>query len=135
MTVGRRPGTVLGAFAGTVALFAGVVGLAACAPGFDMVRTDPSLYPAFQYGVTDYVNRCDPSTPTSVNVSAPDGTTVSIDGGPAQGGNFTTQVDQQVNERFTIVATHDGTTTTHHVRCLPLDFPEWNATRTGAPQS
>lgn len=132
MTTTRRSRTVLGTFAGAAVLLAGLV---SCAPGFDMVRTDPGLYPIFQLGVIDYVNRCDPDQPTDVSVSAPDGTTVSIDGQTAQGGNFTAQVDQEVNERFTIVVSSAESTTTHHVRCLPLDFPEWEAERAGTPQA
>jgi hypothetical protein len=107
----------------------------ACEPGFDMVRTDPGLYPTFQLSVVDYVNRCDPDDPTHVTVRAPARTTVSVSGQAPRRGTFTTEVDQQVNERFTLVVSRRGKTTTHHVRCLPLDFPEWSADRTGTPQS
>ncbi|MGH9271878.1 MAG: arylsulfotransferase family protein [Ilumatobacteraceae bacterium] len=124
----------MGANVAVTVLVLGLVGVA-CAPGFDMVRTDPSLYPAFQMSVTDYVNRCDPNNPTDVSVSTPDGWTVSVDGGPAQTGNFQTQIDQQVNEAFTIVVNDGTATTSHYVRCLPLDFPEWEATREGTTQA
>ena len=90
---------------------------------------------AFQPNVVDYVNRCDPNTPTEVRVTAPSGTTVSVDGQAARSGTFTTQVSQAVGERFTIRVIKDGTTRTHHVRCLPTDFPAWEAERNGTPQA
>jgi Arylsulfotransferase (ASST) len=114
------------------------LGLTACVPGTPgqpQIISTPELYPAFQIGVVDYVNRCDPATPTEVQVTAPDGTTVSVDGAPPQGGTFTVQVVQDEGERFTIDVTIDGTTTNHHVRCLPTDFPTWSATKTGTPQA
>ncbi|HXH59592.1 MAG TPA: aryl-sulfate sulfotransferase [Iamia sp.] len=112
-----------------------VAGLAGCAPGQVGIRADPSLYPTFQTSVVDYVNRCDPSRPTSVDVAVPSGTTVSVDGAAPRGGSFTARVAQQVGRRFTIAVTTDGTTTTHHVRCLPTDFPAWTAERKGTPQA
>ena len=108
--------------------------LGACAPGFDMVRV-PGLYPTFQFAVTDYVNRCDPTRPTDVRVQAPDGTEVSVDGAAARSGTFTVQVGQQVNERFEIEVFRAGRSSTHHVRCLPADFPDWSSARTGTPQA
>jgi Arylsulfotransferase (ASST) len=125
----RRIGVVAAAF-----LLLGVA--SACGPTGPSVTTDPALYPvAFQTSVTDYVNRCDPATPTEVTVSAPGGTTISVDGQPAQGGSFTTSVDQAVGERFTIRVTSGSGTTSHHVRCLPTDFPTWDAERTGTTQA
>jgi hypothetical protein len=113
-----------------------VVGLAtACEPGAPTVTTDPSLYPVWQTSVIDYVNRCDPSQPTDVNVNAPSGSTVSVAGQPARSGSFTAEVTQDVGKRFTITVTDGSGTVTHHVRCLPQDFPTWEADRTGTPQS
>ena len=120
------------ALAGT---FGALAALTGCAPGYNMVRANPGLYPTFEFGVTDYVNRCNPDDPTDVTVTAPDGTTVSIAGQPARRGTFTTQVDQQVNERFTIVVSSAESTTTHHVRCLPAGFPTWKSLRSGTPQA
>jgi hypothetical protein len=89
----------------------------------------------FQFAVVDYVNRCDPDDPTTVRISAPEGTTVSVAGRAPRGGAYTVEVDQVVNERFTIVVTRGGTSTRHHVRCLPPDFPQWSAERTGRPEA
>src|SRR4051794_32375060 len=113
-----------------------VVGLAtACEPGSPNVTTDPGLYPVFQTSVVDYVNRCDPSQPTDVHVDAPSGTTASVDGQPARSGSFTAQVAQDVGERFSISITTGSGTTSYNVRCLPGDFPSWEAERTGTPQA
>jgi hypothetical protein len=112
------------------------VGLTACQPGTLQITTSPSLYPSlFRVAVVDYVNRCDPARATAVDVSAPSGTTVSVNGGQPRSGTFRVQVNQQVNERFTIVVNQGGTASTHHVRCLPRDFPQWSAERIGAPQA
>lgn len=114
------------------------VGLTGCGQpaGTPRVTTSVGLYPVlFQAAVLDYVNRCDPSTPTTVNVDAPAGTTVSVNGSTPRSGRFNVQVAQQVGRRFTIGVTTDGTTRTHSVRCLPTDFPTWTAERTGTTQA
>jgi hypothetical protein len=116
------------------------LGLAACFPVNPppepvAVTTTPALFPSFQSAVVDYVNRCDPTKPTDVQVTAPDGTTVSVNGSPAKSGTFTVQVSQSVGKRFTIDVTTGGATTTHSVRCLPTDFPTWTTQKTGTPQA
>jgi hypothetical protein len=109
-----------------------------CAPdpsgGTAISMFPPGLFPAFDRSVSDYVTRCGEPTTVSVNVGS--GTTVSIDGQPARSGSFTADVARGVGQRFTIVV-HDATgpPTTHHVRCLPPDFPPWRASRTGTPQA
>lgn len=110
-------------------------GSCALGPGGSRVTASAPLYPIFQAGVTDYVNRCDPARPTTFDVAAPEGTTVSVDGATARSGTFTTEVAQRVGERTTIVVTADGVTSTHHVRCLPTDFPKWSAERRGSPEA
>ena len=121
---------------GLVAAAVLIVGFAtACEPSDPSVTTDPALYPVYQASVVDYVNRCDPQQPTDVSVTAPSGTTVSVDGQPARSGTFTAEVVQAVGDRFTIRVTTGSGTRTHHVRCLPPDFPQWEADRTGTPQA
>jgi hypothetical protein len=126
--------------AGILALALVALGLAACVPVKEpgpplLVTTSPSLFPAFQTGVADYVVRCNPPTPTAVNVDAPAGTTVSVNGSPPASGAYTVQVPQAVGQRFTIDVTTGGNTTNHHVRCLPTDFPTWTVEKSGVPQS
>jgi hypothetical protein len=116
------------------------LGLSACQPvkppgPAPLVSTTPALFPGFQRNVFDYVNRCDPAKPTQVNVNAPDGTTVSVNGSPPQGGSFSVQVAQDIGLRFTIDVTTDGNTTSHFVRCLPTDFPQWTVQKNGTPQA
>ena len=149
MSTVRRP---MAKFASLVGLASILFCLPACDPSFHTVprhpgatsaaqpsaltvRVDHALYPAFRRSVVDYVNRCDPDVPTEVTVRAPAGTTVSVAGRAPRRGTFTTAVNQQVNERFTIVVIRGGSRTRHHVRCLPLDFPEWSAKRIGRPQA
>jgi hypothetical protein len=119
------------------ALGAGAVGTGGPArdPGLAAIRLSTGIFPTFATSVSDYVNRCDPTRPTDVNVSAPANTTIDVAGQGATGGAFTTQVDQQENEAFTIVVHGPGGDTTHVVRCLPLAFPVWNAVRRGTPQA
>ncbi len=111
------------------------LGAAGCVSEPASVVTVPGLFPAFSRDITDYVDRCDPSTPVRVDVSATEGTTVSVDGSAPQGGQFTASVAQQVGRRFVITVTKDGITTSHSVRCLPPDFPTFEVTRTGTPQA
>jgi hypothetical protein len=116
------------------------LGLAACLPAKPpaqppIITTTPALFPSFERGVLDYVNRCDPSTATTVQVDASADMTVSVDGSPPSSGSFTVQVTQDVDKQFTIDVTTSGTTTTHHVRCLPSDFPTWSVQKNGEPQA
>ena len=105
------------------------LGLAACnpvkgpPPAPPVITATPALFPGFQPDVFDYVNRCTPNTPTNVQVDAPADTTVSVNGSPSANGQFTVSVPQDVGEQFAIDVTIGGNTTTHHVRCLPNDFP------------
>jgi hypothetical protein len=111
------------------------VGLSACLPppaGTPVsITTDPPLFPAFQPGVTNYVVRCDPSTPIAVHVGAPTSTFVSVNGGYPRGGIYGVYVSRQPGQRFTISVTTDlehDVTTRYQVRCLPPDFPDWSVT-------
>jgi hypothetical protein len=96
------------------------------------VTTTHDLYPDYDRQITDYTVRCD-EDPTSFAVTAPDGTEVSIDGDPARGGTFTKSVDLSTGQRADFSVTTGSITTTHHVRCLPLDFPAWDYDLTGQP--
>jgi hypothetical protein len=110
-----------------------VLGLSSCASQLT-ITTDPSLFPAFRTSVSDYVSRCDDSAPVEVAVSAPEGVTVSVDGQEPRSGSFTTQVTRGVGQRF-LIRVDAAADTTHHVRCLPADFPAWSFERTGTPQA
>ncbi len=116
------------------------LGLAACVPVKEpssppIITATPALFPGFQTNVSDYVVRCDPNTPTDVQVDAPAGTTVSVNGSPAATGQFSVPVTQDVGQAFTIDVTDGGGTTTHHVRCLPTNFPNWAVEKNGPTQA
>jgi hypothetical protein len=117
------------------------LGLAACnpvkppPPEPPVISANPSLFPGFRVDVFDYVNRCTPGTPTAVQVDAPADTTVSVDGSPPAGGQFVVEVPQDVGERFAMDVTIGGNTTTHHVRCLPADFPNFTVQKNGPTQA
>ncbi len=110
------------------------LGLTACVPPPagtpTVIVTDPPSFPAFQTGVTNYVIRCDPSTPVAVHVTSPTETLVSVDGRYPRSGMFGESVSQSPGERFTIAITTDpahDNTVQYNVRCLPTDFPPWTA--------
>lgn len=97
------------------------------------VTTSPGLRPAFDRDVADYVTRC-ADGPVDVAVTAPSGTTVSVDGADGASGTFARTVPLRDDQAFTLTVTGDGATTTHHVRCLPQDFPDWTVERNADPE-
>lgn len=100
-----------------------------------VITTNPALFPGFDRGVSDYVDRCTPGTATNVQVNAPDGTVVSVNGSPPASGQFSIDVPQNVDQAFTITVTDGGGTTTHFVRCLPTDFPNFSVEKNGPTQA
>jgi outer membrane protein assembly factor BamB len=99
------------------------------------VSANPGLFPTFDPTITDYVIRCT-GAPVQVTIGAPDGTTVSVDGQPAQSGRFTASVNRTTGESFTLATqTAPAAPITYYVRCLPTDFPTWTASRTGTTQA
>jgi hypothetical protein len=99
------------------------------------VSVTPALFPAFDAAVTDYVTRCT-GDPVALTIGAPDGTTVSVDGQPEASGRFTASVRRSTGQEFTfVVHVPSQAPATYFVRCLPLDFPAWSASRTGTTQA
>jgi hypothetical protein len=116
------------------------IGLAACVPVKEppppvIVTTNPALFPGFDRNVPDYVVRCDPNTPTDVQVDAPADTTVSVNGSPPANGQYSVPVAQDVDQAFTITVSDGDRTTEHHVRCLPTDFPNFVVEKNGPTQA
>jgi hypothetical protein len=106
---------------------------AAAAPpaGFG-ITTQPSLYPAFDPAITDYVVRCSPSTPVQVSISAPSGVVSSVDQGQPADGSFVTPVVLDEGEAFDVdVLSPDESLDRYFVRCLPANFPGFSGERTG----
>lgn len=98
------------------------------------ITTSTTFFPTFDPAVTDYVVT-PPSGALQVNINAPTGTTVSVDGKAAKVLSFTTPVTISPGQSFAFTVNATGASTTYHVRCLPGDFPAWNTERPGAPQA
>jgi Arylsulfotransferase (ASST) len=99
------------------------------------LTTEPKLKPSFKRYVSDYVSRCTPGKPLSFDVEASDGDRVAVGGKPARSGDFTAGVSRRVGDQVSVRVIADGRTTTHHVRCLPEDFPPYSVKRYRKPQA
>src|SRR5258708_7480560 len=100
------------------------------------ITTNPGLFPAFSPGVSDYVIRCDANTPVTVSVTAPPGTSVSVNNQPAGSGTFAVGVTRDVGQSFTIVVQRPSQApSTYYARCLPSDFPTWTVQKSGNTQA
>jgi hypothetical protein len=133
-------------FGGLVLTIALVVGMfavpqsALAAPGDPTISTSPALTPAFDPSITNYVAKCGSSatvaTTVTVSVTAPAGTTVSVDGSSPKTGTFTASVSRAWGQGFAFtVIVGAGSPTTYHVRCLPTDFPAFAVNHSGTTQS
>lgn len=90
------------------------------------LTTVPALEPAYQPEVLDYTVRCD-GTPVRVTAKVPDGQTLTVDGLASGGGALVQDVALEQNQAFSFTVG----SRTHHVRCLPEDFPAWTVQRNG----
>ena len=120
-----------------VALFVSASALLAPATAGAKVtlHTSPGLTPRFGLSVPDYVSRCQPTQPLRFTVDASKGDTVAIGGGPKRTGRFTTDVYLRTNAAVPVRVTGNGRESTHHVRCLPQDFPQWTVHRHRRPEA
>jgi hypothetical protein len=110
-----------------------VQGLAQGAP--PVTVTSPSLVPAFNPSIPDYVVHCTTGTPVRVSVSAPSGVTVSVDGQRPRRGPFHVDVKLKPGQSFRFVVGAGQRGRTYSLRCLPPDFPGYTARRPGRPQA
>ncbi|MFL5779911.1 MAG: arylsulfotransferase family protein [Thermoleophilaceae bacterium] len=99
------------------------------------ISAHPSLRPAFDRSVTDYVVSCESGAPVRVHVHASGGDRVSVGGGKAHGGTFERKLSREPDRAFAIRLRAGGRTTSHHVRCLPSDFPRWTFDAHGPAQA
>lgn len=112
----------------------GVAESAAQSPPLEITAT-PSLAPAFEPGVPDYVARCRGGRGVQLAVSAPAGDAVSVDDGRFRGGSFRTSVRVLTGQAFRFVIRTAGGDRHYVVRCLPPGFPAYVARRPGRPQA
>jgi VCBS repeat-containing protein len=98
------------------------------------ISVQPELTPSFSPGVSDYAVRCS-GDPLSMAVDASPGTYVSVDGGTPRSGAFASSVNLSGGQGFQFVVARGTRSDTYHVRCLPSDFPPYDATVDGTPQA
>ena len=99
------------------------------------LTTEPKLKPSFKRYVGDFVSRCRPGEPLRFRVEATDGEKVAVGGQAPRGGDFQTEISRPTGDQVTVRVIGDGRTTTHHVRCLPQDFPTYSVKRYRKPQA
>jgi hypothetical protein len=107
----------------------------ALAAGGVRITAKPGLKPSFATGVSDYVSKCGVGKPLTISVEAQPGDTVSVDGAPSKSGKFTASVALRAGQSTELRVRSSGRKTTHHVRCLPTDFPTWKFERPGQPRA
>jgi hypothetical protein len=107
----------------------------ASAAGAVAISASPGLKPRFDRSVPDYVVRCNPGTPVRFTVSASDGDTVTVGNDAKRGGDFTADASLVTGASVELRVTTGGHRSTHHVRCLPADFPAWTVHRYRRPES
>ena len=90
----------------------------------NQIETEPALFPPFDSSVDDYIVRCG-GQPLIVDVETKSGDTVSVDGGAHMSGAFQANVPLLANQAFEFVVDEGAEQHTHHVRCVPPDFPTW----------
>lgn len=129
MDRGWRPPAALSA------LLAAAVLAPAAADASVAITAKPGLRPAFDRRVSDYVSRCRPGAPLELSVHATAGEKVAVAGSPARTGDFDTALSRRSGQALTIRIQAGAATSTHHVRCLPRDFPDWSTDRQGTPQA
>jgi Arylsulfotransferase (ASST) len=99
------------------------------------ITGSPAIQPQFKASVPDYVSRCVAGQPLHLTIRASNGDTVGVAGQPKRSGDFTVDVSRQTGEDVPVSVRSGGHSKTHHIRCLPLDFPGWTVHRHGNPQA
>jgi hypothetical protein len=121
--------------AGVLPVLVAAAALAPAARASVTITADPPLQPGFSTQVYDYVSRCEEGKPIHFSVSASDGDAVGVAGRPERSGSYGVDVERAPDASLAIRVRSKGVTSTHHVRCLPADFPGYTVTRNGTPQA
>jgi hypothetical protein len=97
------------------------------------------LTPSFDSSIPNYVAKCGTSTSVAttvtVSVTAPAGTTVSVDGNTPRTGTFSASVSRAWGQGFAFSVFTGSSPVTYHVRCLPTDFPAFAVNHSGTTQA
>ncbi len=107
------------------------------------ITTSPGLFPEFNHDINDYIVRVGADDKVTINVDAPSGVTVSVDGKPFAGQQFAVTLKKLTpGQSFKIVVYSKGAgrnklveTKKYCVRRAPSDFPNWTIERPGTPQA
>ena len=99
------------------------------------ITTQPTISPAFNPTIPDYVVRCQDGSPINVNVTAPAGMQVDVDGQGPRTGTFSTSVLLQQGQDFGIIAGPGAGAGSYYVRCLPYDLPTSTFQKFSEPQT
>src|SRR5206468_1509510 len=99
------------------------------------VTATPGLYPRFDPNGPDYASRCGGRGRLTLQVHAPSGETVSVDGAHARTGSFTHLAHLRPGQGLVVTARQSGRVSKYHVRCVPSDFPHWSARRLGRTEA
>jgi hypothetical protein len=101
---------------------------------FELSST-PALTPAYSPSVPDYTVRCTSGQPVSVEAKIPAAESLKLDGvEEPSGATVQADVPLRAGQAFYFTVVDSLGSHTHAVRCLPSDFPAWNATVPGSPQ-
>jgi hypothetical protein len=98
------------------------------------ITMSPTLSPAFDPNISDYVFTFKTGVSEQISVNAPRNTKVSVDGQAFRKLAFTTKVNLTPGQSFSFVVNSLAGSKTYFVRCLPTDFPTWTTERPGIPQ-
>jgi hypothetical protein len=126
----RRSGAALAFAAAILAAPA----LAACdfadtaAPAERAAITINGVYPKFDPAESRYVSRCGRGD-APIRVEARKGTRVALGQSQPRSGEFLIKRAAPPGADFTITVDRSGKRSTHRVRCLPADFPDWRFER------
>ena len=103
-----------------------IAALPAVAQGSVTLTTTPALTPKFSTTISDYITTC-PANKVSVTSSSSSTSPVKIDRGSLKSGKQTALVNVSPGQRFQVVVGKGSKATTHSIRCVPSDFPAFQA--------
>ena len=98
------------------------------------LSSSPSLFPAFNRGISDYVVRCR-NTGLRLRAKATAPGTMRLDGRRIAAATLDRRLRRRAPDGATLTGRRDGHAVAYHVRCLPAHFPRWKVRGNGTPQA